>query len=284
MRKTLVGVGLLLVLLCVTDVAADSYRVILKNGSWVQAREKPAPDGSNMRIRLLGGGVAVVPEGSIDWDATQRRNKPGDAPAAKPTAEDARATAQAPSGTITMVGDPKKGDSQAAAAQPSGDAPAAANPPAASEAPASLLGQKRQRYQQLELQLSRLRTQKGELERRAHSSVNLDSARDLRSQAADLETRIQAILAEQKTLLIEGNAATANTGDDQELNRRLRFLNTTIPKLRTEKMQLEQQAHNSISLDDAKVLRNKADALFTRIQALEAERDRLNLRQSQRQP
>jgi hypothetical protein len=189
------------------------------------------------------------------------------------------AAVEAPSGTITMVGEKNNGAASAkVGAAPEGEVADTAQPPPGN------LDKKRQRYQQLELELGRLRTQKGELERRAHSSVNLDEARGLRNQAANLETRIQRILAEQKTLLVEGNTATVNTGDDQGTRQRIRFLDAAISKLRQEKAQLEQQAHSSVSLDDAKVLRDKADGLFTRIQSLEAERERLAARLSQQQP
>lgn len=278
MRKSLVVVGLLLVVLFVTNAAAEGYRVILKNGSYVQAREKPVAEGGNARILLFRGGVAVVPANSIDWEATERWHKKADA--AEPVAEGAKpAPKTVPSGTITMVGDAPHGGSQDSGSQAPAPDPARPAPVAGSDPGSD--SRKRQRYQELELQVERLRAQKAELERRAHGMPSLDGATDLRGQAADLETRIQAIVAEQNTLLAEGNAATKNTGDDPEVARRLRFLNTEIPKLRTEKAQLEQQAHESVSLDDAKVLRDKADALFTRIQALEKERDGLAARRSQ---
>jgi uncharacterized coiled-coil DUF342 family protein len=219
-----------------------------------------------------------VPANSIDWEATERWHKKADA--AEPVAEGAKpAPKTVPSGTITMVGDAPHGGSQDDGSQAPAPDPAPPAPVAGSDPGSD--SQKRQRYQELELQVERLRAQKAELERREHGMPSLDGATDLRGQAADLETRIQAIVAEQNTLLAEGNAATKNTGDDPEVARRLRFLNTEIPKLRTEKAQLEQQAHESVSLDDAKVLRDKADALFTRIQALEKERDGLAARRSQ---
>ncbi len=284
MRKALLGVGLLLILLSVTSVTAESYRVILKNGSWVQAREKPEAGGGNTRIRLSGGGVAVIPGDSIDWGATERWNKTANEEKAKTDVAASRTPVGAPGGTITMVGDPHQGDPQEGDAQPSGDASDAGRQPAGNEPASNSLGQKRQRYQQLEQELGRLRTQKGDLERQAHSSIYLDEARGLRNQAADLETRIQRILAEQKTLLAEGDTATVNTGDDQTLRRRIRFLDTEISKLRQEKAQLERQAHNQVSLDEAKVLRDKANGLFTRIQSLETEREGVRARLSQRQP
>ena len=280
MRKALLGVGLLLILLSVTSVAAESYRVILKNGSWVQAREKPEAGGSNTRIRLLGGGVAVIPGDSIDWGATERWNKPANEQKAKTDIAASHTPVGAPTGTVTMVGDGHQGDPQEGEEQQSSDA-SDAEQPAGDEPASNSLGQKRQRYQQLEQELGRLRTQKGELERRAHSSVNLDEARGLRNQATNLETRIQRILAEQKTLLAEGDTATVNTGDDQGTRRRIRFLDAEISKLRQEKAQLEQQAHNQVDLDEAKVLRDKANGLFTRIQSLEAEREGLTARLSQ---
>ena len=188
MRKALLGVGLLLIFLSVTSVAAESYRVILKNGSWVQAREKPEAGGSNTRIRLSGGGVAVIPGDSIDWGATERWNKTANEEKAKTDVAASRTPVGAPSGTITMVGDSHQGDPQEGDARPSGDVSDAGRQPAGNEPASNSLGQKRQRYQQFEQELGRLRTQKEELERQAHSRVDLDEARGLRNQAADLET------------------------------------------------------------------------------------------------
>ena len=127
MRKALLGVGLLLILLSVTNVAAESYRVILKNGSWVQAREKPEAEGSNTRIRLFGGGVAVVPDSSIDWGATERWNEPKKNEEKAKTAVAASHTpVVAPTGTITLIGE--HGSRQEGEEQQTSDASAGGQP------------------------------------------------------------------------------------------------------------------------------------------------------------
>ena len=277
MRKAMMCVGLLLVLLCVTEVAAKSYRVIMKNGSWVQAQDKPEADGGNARIRLSGGGLAVVPHASIDWEATESWNRAREKDKSEAVANVPPAAVGASSGTITMVGDNGAASVEEGTA-PEGEVADTAQPPPGN------LGEKRQRYVSLEAELINLRRQKAGLEGRANNVIDLDEASDLRRRAAELQKRIQQILAEQKNLLIEGEAATSNVGDDDKLRRRIRFLNTEIPKLSQEKAQLDSQAANMIDLDQAKVLRGKSDNLFTRIQALEAERDRLIARLSQQQP
>ena len=279
MRKAMMCVGLLLVLFCVTEVAAEGYRVIMKDGSWVQARDKPEADGANARIRLSGGGLAVVTHASIDWEATESWNRAKEEDKSEAVADVPFAAVGSPSGTITMVRDKNNGAASVEeGAAPEGEVADTAQPPPGN------LGEKRQRYVTLEAELISLRRQKAELEGRASNVVYLDEASDLRRRAAELQNRIQQILAEQKNLLIEGETATSNVGEDDELRRRIRFLNTEIPKLRQEKAQLDSQAANMINLDQAKVLRGKSDNLLTRIQSLEAERDRLTARLSQQQP
>ena len=57
------------------------------------------------------------------------------------------------------------------------------------------------------------------------------------------------------------------------LDRRIRFLDAKIQKLRTEKADLERQAGAMVDLDEAQVLRDKAAAMATEIESLQAERD-----------
>ena len=103
-RKALVGASLFLALLLAADIlAAQGYRVILKNGSWVQARQKPAVEDGEARIRLGGGGVSVVAADSIDWEATERWNQKAGT-TGTPAADGSRASVDAPAGTVTMVG------------------------------------------------------------------------------------------------------------------------------------------------------------------------------------
>ncbi len=193
MRKAMVGVGLLLVLLCVTDVAAEGYRVILKNGSWVQAWGKPEADGSNVRIRLSGGGVAVIPHASIDWEATEKGNKPREEDAPLPAADLPPTAAEVPSGTITLVGDKKEAASGEEVAAPADEA-------ADTElSPPDDVGEDdglRRRIRFLNAEITKLRQEKAQLDSQAASSINLDQAKVLRGKSDNLVTRIQSLEAE----------------------------------------------------------------------------------------
>jgi DNA repair exonuclease SbcCD ATPase subunit len=280
MRKLLVAVVLLLVLLCVPDVLAEGYRVILKNGSWVHARVEPAPEGSKTRIQLMGGGVAVLPASSVDWEATKRWNA---ATEVERDAGQAAAAREVPTETVTMVGEVKKQRVVTVGEEDETEAPASAAAGGQDDASSSTtrLSGDRARYNRLEEELEALRAEKRDLESSAANQVNLDEAADLRRQAAALDGRIQEILNEQRSLIIEGDTATSNVGDESELERRLRFLNAEISKLLQEKQQLERQAANMVNLDEAKGVRERAAALGSRIQAHEAERERLQARRNQ---
>lgn len=275
MRKALVGAALFLAFLLAADsLAAEGYRVILRNGSWVHARQKPTVGDGKARIRLLeGGGVAVVAADSIDWEATERWNRQPDT-TGRPAADVSRASVVAPAGTVTLVGSPP------------GSVPEERTP----EPPRALLGtddkrsRMRARYQVLDVELLRLRAQKRELELRASNLVNLDEASKVRGQAAALDGRINAILAEQKSLLTEADTITSPVGEAPEMRQRIRFLDAAILKLRQEKRQFERQAANMINLDEAKRVRARADALTAKIQNLEAERQRLTTRLSGTRP
>ncbi len=274
MRKALVGAALFLALLLAADgLAAEGYRVILRNGSWVHARQKPAVDDGKARIRLLSGGVSVVAADSIDWEATERWNQEADT-TGKPAVDDSRASVVAPPGTVTLVGSPPGSVSEERTPEP----------------PRALLGtddkrsRMRARYQVLEAELRGLRTQKRELELRASNLVNLDEAAKVRRQAADSDGRINAILTEQKSLLTEAETITSPVGDEPKMRQRIRFLDAEILKLRQEKREFERQAANMINLDEAKRVRARADALTAKIQSLEAERQRLTTRLSGARP
>jgi len=266
---------LLLSLLGVSDVLAEGYRVILKNGSWVHARVEPARAGEKTHIELIGGGVAVRPAAAVDWPATDRWN--AQSQAAPPEAAQPKPARPVPKDTITLVGEvedrsraiPEGGAAEAvpAGASPSVEAADASGQPA--------------RYSRLEAALEDLRREKRELEQSAANQVNLDEAAELRDQAAVLDRRIKEIVSEQRNLAIAAEETTAEVGEDVELQRRLRFLNVEIPRLLREKQELDSQAATLVNLDQARAVREQAAALDRRIRAHEAERKRLQSRSSQ---
>ena len=80
-KKALVGALLFLGLLLAADIlAAAGYRVILKNGSWVRASQKPAERDGEVRIRLHdqpGRGEAGPRPGEVNIPGRMRTMKNG---------------------------------------------------------------------------------------------------------------------------------------------------------------------------------------------------------------
>jgi len=66
-RKRIAVLGVCLVSIGLAAGADEAYRVILRDGSYIDAVEKPVVEGGTAKVRLLGGLFAAIPEGRIDW-------------------------------------------------------------------------------------------------------------------------------------------------------------------------------------------------------------------------
>lgn len=68
----------LLILVCVMSAAQastwDEYRVVLKDGSWLTASEKPEARDDEARMRLPNGLLAIEEMERIDWQRTRAWN------------------------------------------------------------------------------------------------------------------------------------------------------------------------------------------------------------------
>ncbi len=199
----LVLIALLLAVFGGTLLAAE-YRVILRNGSWLRAQSKPVVKDGQARIRLLAGQLALVPESDVDWKASERWNRPR--PGTVAVSERTLPTPAKPvPATIHMVRDPTAaravaGGSAAPAAAATEVQPTPAEPIVA---PAQQDAQLRARIRQFDEQLTGLRDQKRDLEQRAHSSIRLEDAADLRAQAQEVQVKIQTARAEQNRLILQ---------------------------------------------------------------------------------
>jgi hypothetical protein len=182
--------------------AAADYRVILKDGSWLRAYEKPEVVDGKARIRLLAGQYTELPEGRIDWRASDAWNRQPAPPAAAPKPDVLPAPAKPVPRSIRIVGEPPAAPAPAAS-------PAAASPPAAAPPPPeapdepNLAAQNRRRIRELDQEIETLRQKKADLERRAENAIRVEDSQDLRRQAQDVQSQIQAKRAEQNRLILQ---------------------------------------------------------------------------------
>ena len=195
--------ALLLAVLGGTLMAAE-YRVILRDGSWLRAQSKPVVKDGQARIRLLAGQLALVPESRVDWKASEswNRRRPGAAAVSERTLP--TPTKPVPA-TIHMVRDPNAPAITAAEPAAPAEAGAEVQPPPAERTPAPGLQdeQLRRRIRQLDEQITGLRDQKADLEARARSAIQLDDAARLRTQAQEVQRKIQTARAAQNQLILQ---------------------------------------------------------------------------------
>ena len=185
-------------------LVAAQYRVILRDGSWLRAQSKPEVKDGQARIRLLAGQLALVPESHVDWKASEswNRSRPDAAAASKPTLP---TPAKPVPATIHMVRDPTAARAVAAGSAAPAAAATEVQPPPAEPivAPTRQDAQLRERIRQFDQQITALRDQKRDLEQRAHSSIRLEDAADLRAQAQEVQVKIQTARAEQNRLILQ---------------------------------------------------------------------------------
>jgi hypothetical protein len=193
MRRTLLA-GALLMLLASLPAAAE-YRVILKNGSWLRAHKKPVVENGKAKIRLLDGQYAALPEAQIDWKASEAWNRAREARATAPVGKLPEPVKPVPS-SIQMVGEPRP--APAARPEPSVRELSVPEPPD----PSQMAARNRQRIRQLDAEIEGLRQQKADLDRRAKNAIRLEEGDELRRQAQDVQTKIQAKRAEQNRLIL----------------------------------------------------------------------------------
>ena len=184
--------------------AADGYRVILRDGSYIQALEKPVVEGGVAKVRLNGGLFAAVPESRIDWrrsDAASAEDRFAGSPA---SASPVPAHAKRPvgSGVFTLIGEPAVpagGGSAAPDAAPAAAASAAAAPDPSAEI--------RERIGALNDELDELQRAKLDLEDQIRKTIKLEEIPDLRRQADQIDADIKSKRGEISALILQQQGA-----------------------------------------------------------------------------
>jgi hypothetical protein len=180
--------------------AADGYRVILRDGSYIQALEKPVVEGGIAKVRLGGGLFAAVPEGRIDWrrsDAASAEDRMGGASATASPAPH-RAARPVASGVFTLIGGPQAAPAAGGTASPEG-APAAAAPDPGADT--------RARISALNDELDELQRAKLDLEDRIRKTIKLEEIPDLRHQADQIDADIKSKRGEISALILQETGA-----------------------------------------------------------------------------
>ena len=75
MRQALLGSLLVGLAAPVLAMTGDEYYVVLRDGAWVRAAEKPSVDGGIAQIRLPGGLMAQLEAERIDWRRSDARSR-----------------------------------------------------------------------------------------------------------------------------------------------------------------------------------------------------------------
>ena len=203
--KKIAYLGICCAVIGTTARAADAYRVILRDGSYIRALEKPVVEGGMAKVRLSGGLLASIPESRIDWrrsDAASAEDRfiaqhASDAPAK------VRAARPVSSGVYTLIGEPTAAATDGASAEP-GAAPGAAPPPAAAPDPRAEI---HQRISSLNDELDGLQRQKLDLEDRIRKTIKLEEIPDLQRQVDQIDADIKNKRGEFSGLILQENGA-----------------------------------------------------------------------------
>ena len=166
------------------------YVVVMKDGSWVRASEKPIVEAGDAQIRLKNGLLAVVPESQVDWPQSDRRSRELETLFAvkhnlNPSALPSRPTGIP--GALT-VGPPSEGGDVAVA-------PAAA--------PADPNAGIRTRLAAINMEINNLQGKKANLLDQMSREWNLDKKGKIRDRISGLDERIQTLRREQSRLLLQ---------------------------------------------------------------------------------
>lgn len=196
-RGWVVGSLILLAASGAAAAAAEGYVLVLTDGSFVQATEKPTVDGGLAQVRLPGGLLARIPADRIDWKRSDERSRP------RPLFEMTGAAAvdlpparhEVP-GTLTLIGTPSK----AAPAEKAAAGPAAPPQPAP---PADPRADLHARAQALGDEIEALGKQKLELEDRIRRTIQLEEIPELRRQADAIDAQIKQKRAEMSSLILQ---------------------------------------------------------------------------------
>jgi len=203
--RRIVYLGLCFAAIGTAALAAEGYRLILRDGSFISALEKPVVERGVAKVLLPGGLFAAVPEGKIDWrrsDASSTDTSFVASRAPSPAASPRAARPAAP-GVFTLIGEPPL--PAAGGAAPSGAAPAAA---AGHAAPApDPRAEVRERIVALNAELDALQQTKNALEDQIRKTIQLEDIPALRRQSDQVDADIKSKRAQISALILQETGA-----------------------------------------------------------------------------
>jgi len=196
--RRIVYLGLCFAAIGTAAHAADRYRLILRDGSYISALEKPVVEGGMAQVRLPGGLLAVVPETQIDWRRSDAASADDQLVASRPSAAaaPARPARPAASGVFTLIGAPPAPAAEGSAAPA---APAAASAAAAPDPRAEA----RERISALNAELDALQQSKNDIEDRIRKTIQLEEIPELRRQSDQIDADIKSKRAQISALILQ---------------------------------------------------------------------------------
>lgn len=174
----------------------DEYRVVLKDGSWLIAAEKPEALDEEARLRLPNGLLAVEQMDLIDWQKTRAWNF---------QAVYLRnvIAGKAPVGVMPLNGENPYGEGiMVEVPDGAGDGPLEGP----SDAPVPLPDRDtlmRMRIRELAEEMGALKERQSVMEKSAASSSSPRRAVEMREQASALDKKIRALRSEQAQLILQ---------------------------------------------------------------------------------
>lgn len=192
MRRMLLTFAIASLAAAAVAATTDVYYVVLKDGSWVRAAEKPVVEEGVAQVRLPGGLLAQLDAAAIDWQRSDDRSRQRDILfAAEPERRRLPEPRKQIEGTLTIVNPEVE------------DAPRVIDTttPAAEAPPIDPSSSVRNRIRALDTSLAELQGRRRELERQASQAIVLDEATALRQQVAQIDQEIQRVRDERERLL-----------------------------------------------------------------------------------
>jgi hypothetical protein len=190
-------IALLLALACVVIPAHastwDEYRIVLKDGSWLTASERPEALDQEARMRLPNGLLAVEEMDLIDWQRTRAWNF---------QAIYLRnvIAGYAPVGVIPLEGESPYGEAIVIQV-PEGDGPLGPG-----DVPVPLPDRQtlmRMRILDLAEDIGALKERRSVMEKAAATTSSPSRALELREQAEDLDMQVRALRSKQARLILQ---------------------------------------------------------------------------------
>jgi len=200
MSSPLIAAIGLLTLIAVATPAHAVYTVILKDGSFVRAADKPVVEGGFAVIRLPNGLLAQIDARRINWKRSDELSRQAEVlfRPEKPKSNDLLQPKVEIEGTITMTGPDA---SQHPLDEEGGEAPARA-PAAPTGGPDALSRETQEQIENVDSIIENLRYQKQQLQREVEQKkYNLDVVKSIREQITEIDNKLRLAQQERERMV-----------------------------------------------------------------------------------